>query len=224
MKPPISNEARGRLRELTAALETSAALITTALDRVPRKVLNPVHWKGAVGRERAIEKIISALPAAPELRVAGRAVWRFLQPTDTLPHLDGEKETAGFIMMSIIAGAKNRMVRCETFGCAFSNHSICRLLDRSNFRADPEEAMFTAHSALTWVNEEDGARLFDLKNAQMPAAGGVFLATPGRFGPTCSPLLIGRTWIGKDQLYRDQANDLQAWETLLELSLPRQPA
>jgi hypothetical protein len=121
--------------------------------------------------------------------------------------------------MAIIAGSlirrQQRIVRVQTFGAAYSCHSIGRLLDRSNFRADPEMAMFESHAALTHVPEDEGHQLFDLKNAQMPAAGGVFLASPGRFGPTASPLLIGRTWLSSDMLYHDQARDLVAWQKLL---------
>jgi hypothetical protein len=73
IRPEISAEAKGQVR-------------------VPRKVRNPIHWKGPVGRERAIAKIVHALPIQPELRTPQRAVWRFIAPVANLPTL-AEEET-----------------------------------------------------------------------------------------------------------------------------------
>jgi hypothetical protein len=212
-KQPISASARGRVRELVASLEISSARMTAALDRVPSAVLNPWTWKGKVGAERAIAKIVAALPIRPELRTPQRAVWRFLQPTVLLPS-EEEASRSGFLVMTVIASRK-RLVRCETFGAAFTSHSIGRLLDRSGFQSDPIEAMMSAHAALTRLDEDDGYQVFRLQGAFLPTAGGGFLAKPTQFGPEAAPLMLARTWLNADELHDDQSGTLKAWRELL---------
>jgi hypothetical protein len=70
-----------------------------------------------------------ALPVAPELSIPTKAVWRFIQPIAELPTAD-DPPKSGFVVMAIIAGTRNRLVRTETFGAGFTTHAICRLLDR----------------------------------------------------------------------------------------------
>ncbi|MGD0108481.1 MAG: hypothetical protein ABSC06_31240 [Rhodopila sp.] len=129
---------------------------------------------------------------------------------------DDDPPQAGFVIMGVvIAGNKNREVRIETFGMAATEHAVARLLDRSGFRADPVATMLEAHAALTEVDQDNGQRMFDLKNAQLPTATGAFLATPGRFGPDAAPLMVCRTWLPADQLFEDQAGTREAWRILL---------
>lgn len=216
IRSAISAEARGRVRELAASLDLSSARMAAALERVPAKVRNSANWKGKIGTERAVAKIVSAIPIPPELSCPSKAVWRYLQPVEQLPAADAEAPPrSGFIVMAIIAGNKNRLVRAETFGCGYTTHAICRLLDRSCFRVDPAVAMLEAHAALTWLDPADGSQVFDLRNAQLPAAGGAFLVSPGRFGPDGAPLAIARTWLSNDQLFPDQASTSAAWRELI---------
>ncbi|MGD0108721.1 MAG: hypothetical protein ABSC06_32490 [Rhodopila sp.] len=56
-RPPISAEARGRVRALAAELQIPAARMAAGLARLPAKTLNPWEWKGRVGAERAVAKM-----------------------------------------------------------------------------------------------------------------------------------------------------------------------
>jgi hypothetical protein len=129
-----------------------------------------------------------------------------------------EAARPGFVVMGLLTCPGGRPRAPETFGVAFTAHAIGRLLDRSGFRADPVAAMLEAHGALTHLDPEDGERIYDLQTTvELPAAGGAFLTTPGRFGPRETPLAIARTWVDGDQLHADQAGKLAKWRALLEL-------
>jgi hypothetical protein len=216
-RPPVSAEARGRTRAMCATLDATAARIASAIARLPPGGTNPACWKGRVGTARAIDKITRAMPVPPDLYDATMAVWRYLRPVPALPSADpDEPPRPGVVMMVVIAGRRGRLVRCETFGAAFTLHAVGRLLDRSGFQADPVAAMLEAHAALAAVPPQDGERLFDLRAAELPAAGGAFLASPGRFGPDAAPLAIARTWVAGSQTFPQQDRHLAAWRTLLD--------
>jgi hypothetical protein len=215
---PVSAEARGRVRLLWASLEADAARMEAAINRVPQKTRNPTTWKGRVGTERAIQRIVAAMPVAPELRGPQMVLWRYLAPVVALPTVDdadAEPTRPGFIVKAIIAGRRMRPCRPELFGAAFTVHAVGRLLDRSAFRADPTSAMLEAHAALAAVAPMDGDKLFDLDNLEMPAADGAFLATPCRIGPEESPLAVARTWVSTGQTHPQQDRHLAAWTEFL---------
>jgi hypothetical protein len=217
LRPPVSNEARGRLRPLLAALEAKAARIASAVARLPPGLKNEALLKGQVGSARAISKIVDAIPAAPDWREPTMALWRFLKPVPSLPSADpNEPPRPGVVVMAVIAKRRGRPIRCESFGVAFTAHALGRLLDRSGFQADPVTAMLQAHDALCQLPTEAGAALFDLDRAELPAAGGAFLSLPGRFGQAEAPIAVCRTWVAGDMLLGTQNITMARWRDLLD--------
>jgi hypothetical protein len=214
---PVSAEARGRTRAMCAALDATATRIGAGISRLPLRATNPACWKGPIGTARALDRIAGAMPVPPDLRGPAVAIWRYLAPVSTLPSMDpDETPKPGVVVMAVIARRRGRMVRCESFGAAYTLHAIGRLLDRSGFRADPIAAMMESHNALTVLPTHEGTQIFDLRNVELPAAGGAFLASPGRFGPDAAPLAIARTWVAGTMTFPQQDRHLEAWRELLE--------
>jgi hypothetical protein len=218
LRTPISSEARGRIRMLLGALEADAKHITTALGKLPLTVRNPSCWQGKIGAERAIEKLARALPIKPEIRNASGACWRFLQPVAELPGVaeqEGGSPRAGVVVTAILAARRGGLIRAQSFGAGFTVHALGRLLDRSNFKADPAAAMLESHAALAALDPAEGRRVFELPTIELPAWSGAFLASPARCADG-APIWLSLTWVAGSQTYPQQDRHLEAWRTLLE--------
>jgi hypothetical protein len=217
-RAPVSSEASGQLRMLLAGMEAGAAIITRAVAKIPSELFDGSRWKGRVGTARAIERICSAMPRAPDHRTDRVAIWRYLQPLVELPGADDDDQRrSGVMMFGIIAERKRRRRRIEPFGIAFTTHAIGRLIDRSNFTADPERAMFDSHDALMALPALEFDRAFNLPDIVLPAAGGMFLARSRRIGLNDAPLMVCNTWVHADQAFQTQQADLSAWATFMGL-------
>jgi hypothetical protein len=217
----VSNEARGIVRVLIAALTTDAERMTRAANKIPAEILNGSSWRGKVGAERAIERIVRGMPRPPDFRNPKLVMWLFLEPTSALPVALGGKEEparAGITMKALIAAHKKPGRRVSLFGFAASLHALHRCCDRSNFAVDPVKAMYSAHTALACLAPAEGAQIFELAKVVLPTPGGTFLATTTRVGIGQDPLCVAKTWIGADQTHQHQDADLSAWARLLGLT------
>jgi hypothetical protein len=215
----ISNEARGRVRALMAALEVDAAKMERAAARIPAQVLNGISWKGPIGSARAIQKIVAAMPRPPDLRGPRMVAWRFLSPVGALPTGEGaeaEPPRPGVVMKALVAAHRKPGRRVEPFGFAATLHALHRLCDRSGFAVDPAAAMYAAHDALMSLQTDEGPEVFALSGFPLPTMGGFFLCRPHSVGAGDSPLATGYTWVANDQAHSDQARDVGAWQRLMD--------
>ena len=199
---PITAEARGQLRLLRNALAARAQALAAASEAVPRDLLRSVKHKTSAGRDRAMAHILSLMPAAP-LRVEKRAaLWRMLVPEGDMIIV----RAVGFGVLGT-GGWSN-----EPFGLAYSAHALGRLLDRTNFMAEPSTAMIEGHDALLRLQPEEGYAAYALASLTLPACRGAFLVTPDP--QRDHPFATAATWLSPEQLWQDQENDLKAWNTL----------
>jgi hypothetical protein len=214
----ISNEARGRVRALVAALETDAQTLEAAFKTIPPKALRCDQWKGEIGSQRNIARITAAMPRAPDLRAKRMVAWRYLKPVDELPKPIGVDEPSrpGVVLHAIIFGHRMMPAFPRSFGLAATLHALGRCYDRSSFAVDPGEAMLQAQVALLNFATPEGTKLFGLRRITLPTEGGAFLATPCRVPHDDEPLAICRTWIALDQAHPDQEADLAQWGRFLE--------
>lgn len=165
--------------------------------------------------ERALDALVARMPLAPYARARRTLVWRFLQPIEALP--GALHAQPGVVMQAILVGALERPgLAVEPFGIAFAAHALGRLFDRGGPAVDPITAMLAAHDALVALGLIEGAQVYALPSVTLPAAGGAFLATPRRVGPTAAPLAVCRSWVSGDQLRTDQDATVAAWRGLLD--------
>jgi hypothetical protein len=123
-------------------------------------------------------------------------------------------------MQAILINARRSgRLSSEPFGASFTFHALGRLLDRSGFAADPIAAMFETHDALLVLPPPEGRKMYELQRVRRPAAGGAFLATIRHVGKGEAPLVVARTWLGRDQLRDDQAADISAWREMVEQTI-----
>jgi hypothetical protein len=214
---PISNEARGRVRQFLEMAGADAGKMAAAIKRIPLRQRDPRYWRGNSGARLAIQRIEGAMPRPPDLRRRYAAVWRFLQPVEALPAIPGAEAAPtrpGVVVMGIVAARRGLPCQPRTFGLGATFHGLGRAVERSGFRADLAASLFAAHSALLALDVTEGREVFNLPSVVLPGGGGTFLATPiaGR-----DPICICRTWLDVDQVHADQAADLSAWATLMGL-------
>ena len=218
----VSAEASGKLRLLTARLEVEARKIEQAADKVPRRLLRDLALKAEIGRARTLARILAAMPLRP-FHCDGRSVaFRYLKPLPAVPAAagaeaeapDGQPCVAVFAVLVNSAG-RPRMSR-EPFGACFTRHALGRLLDRSGMRADPVQAMLTAHDELAALGAQRGAETFGQRDFLLPCGGGCFSGRPRKIGSRQSPLFVARTWIDVDMTGADQSERLAEWHRLAD--------
>lgn len=206
---PISADAAGRVRVLLAQLSSEADRIEAAARQVPASLVRDIRKKFGRGADRALDEIIRNIPAQLIHRERRTAAWRFLRPAAEPGQIS--VQVAALLLNS--AGSPGLTV--QPFGLVISRHAIGRLLDRTQFRADPVRAILEAHDGLLALTPEEGERLFLLPTFQLPGASGAFLAASCGGGSTL-PMTVVRTWIDRNQLDVDQQRHTDAWARLLE--------
>ena len=199
---PVSAQARGQLRILRTALDSRAVALTEASERVPRDLLRSVKHKTTTGRDKAMAAILRMMPEAPLRTEKRAALWRTFVPQGEMIIV----RAVGFGVLGT-GGWTN-----EPFGLAYSAHALGRLLDRTNFMADPLTAMIEGHDALLSLQPEEGYAAYALASLTLPACLGAFLVTPDP--QRDHPFATAATWLSPEQLWQDQENDLKAWNTL----------
>ena len=201
---PISAQATGQLRLLWRTLAARSAALDAAAAGVPKEVLRGLRHKGAIGRDRALGRILRAIPANPFQQEFRTVLWRDLVP---------EPEAIRVDLLSVGFGT-GRFHR-QSFGLAVSRHALARLLDRSGFVEDPADAILSAHDCLLALTPEDGAAAFELKSLTLPTKHGAFLVTPkAPATDSTSPFSMASTWVFSGQTWADQDAEIAAWRTL----------
>jgi hypothetical protein len=110
------------------------------------------------------------------------ALWRLLRPRDGIfERTDGGTvSTTPYVVCSylLVGLSRGKAVRVEgPWGLAISTHALCRLLDRTAFRADPIAAMLEAHDMLLGASADCGTTVLTEREWAVPAGPGGFLAT-----------------------------------------------
>jgi hypothetical protein len=216
---PVSNEARGKVRALMADLEIDAATMIRAFSKIPTRTLNCPEWKGKVGAQRAINRIIAAMPRPPDLRLERTVIWRFLRPVAVVPHDPGSQDKVdrpGLEVVGIVAAHRARPARPSSFGLAVTTHACGRLIDRSTREIDVAAAIYESHDCLLALPGIEGEAIFNLKELILPASDGMFLANPFHIAAGNVPIAVARTWVSSDMAHKRQTADLSVWHRLLE--------
>jgi hypothetical protein len=209
----ITNEARGRLRILFAALAVDAAMIRRAVAAIPSAMALAAVRPG-VGSTAALNRVIGRLPCALLTRGRCMGVWRFLEPT-------GEPEPPAIMVMAVLLGAIRRpALAIEPFGLSFSHHALGRLSDQAGAAgaAYLSAAMLEAHDHLAVLQPADGEKLFSLGSLTVPGGPGAFLIQPRGRSTDGVPMAFAKTWLSADQLRSDQAHDVSAWSQFIAAS------
>ena len=203
MGTPISNSARGQLRQLWRSLRTDADLVIGVATSLPAPMVQAALRKG-VGASKAMGRILDRMP--PPIQCSPRqAVWRLLIPA-------GEDEPPSIAVQAILLGARNRPAICiEPFGLLVTRHALARIIDRSGGTVDPVAATIEAHNRLLALSPEDGEKLFQLQQLLLPAGPGVFLVSPRPRSGHEGPSAICKTWVSNDHLWDNQSRDVAAW-------------
>ena len=201
---PLSTQAIGQLRLLWRTLAARSASLDAAAARVPKDMLRGLRHKGPVGRERALSRILQAIPAKPFRQEFRTVLWRDLVP---------EHDSIRVDLLSVGFGT-GRFHR-QSFGIAYSHHALGRLLDRSAFAENPMTAMLAAHDCLLGLTPDEGYRTFELKTLTLPTSRGAFLVTP-RAPATDDecPFAMAKTWISTNQTGDDQDAEIAVWRKL----------
>lgn len=219
---PVSAQANGLLRGLWTKLAADAAKIEAAAAKISPSLLRDMQFKGAVGRDRALGRVLQHMkPAVPFFHTDRRALaYRYLKPCDEIPPAielpPGDADRQPGILMCVVmfnGGGPRKQVR--HFGACWSFHSLARVLDRSGFAACPIEEMVSGHDSLALLGPGDGQRVFEIERVAVPSTHGAFLASPRRVGADRSPLWVARTWLHADQLGADQDQAVAAWRKLV---------
>ena len=214
MKPPrdpISTQARGQLRQLWIELSADADRIEAAGRRVPATLARDARRKFGRGADRAMAAIERSIPVAamPRARYRRGAGWRFLRP------LAGSDRPGVAVMLLTLNGEARPGFHVQPFGLTGSLHALGRLLDRTNFRGDPAQALLAAHDRLLDLAPAEGFRLFNLERFLVPAGPGAFLMRTSSVD-TEEPMAVAATWVADDQLFTDQQQDANAWARLTQ--------
>jgi hypothetical protein len=203
MRPPISAEAKGRLRQMWADLSAEAALVQQAVQNVPPAMSAAAVRKG-VGSTSAMMRVKTHIPLPMLTHARQRCVWRFLQPNPEKPR--------SIMTKAVLLGAAGRQpLVIEDFGLLVAHHAIARLYDETAGRADLVAAVLEAHDYLCTLPPIEGERVFSLRNIVLPAGPGAFLVEPRARDENGAPLAVAKTWISSDQLHAAQARDIVAW-------------
>jgi len=212
---PVSAEARGKVRQLVAQLETSSAVLETAARRVPRQLLDG-SWKGRTGSARGIEKLCRLMPRPPDHVGFTIAIWRWLRPYDAIPGAEAEAPQACLAVRALVGARRRPSGGPEFFGLCVTTHAVGRFFDRTAFAFDAGAALFSAHNALLALDRDEGSTVFGAENVVLPAGPGYFLAKPAIVGKQQSPIQVARTWLHVDQGKAAHVTDAQAWSALVQ--------
>jgi hypothetical protein len=212
---PVSSEARGRVRQFLAEVARDAEELERRVAKIPLSMFNGAAWKGAVGSRRGIDRLCDRMPRPPDFRHDRRVFWRYLAPLDAIPGDDAARQQAGISVKAIIAMHRRPAQRGELFGAIVTAHAMARALDRSAFTLDLWTAIFDAHNALLSVERDEGRAVFAVDQVELPTEHGFFVARPRIVGPADSPVMIGRTWLNRDQAAHRQISNADAWRALM---------
>ena len=205
-RPPLSAEARGRLRVLWAQLEVDADRIEAAARRVPPALARDARRAFGRRADAALAHIVDSIPVLPIARDRRTAAWRYMRPV-------GDARRSAVRVMALLLNAHGLPgLSMQAFGLEVSRHALGRLLDRSQFRADPVRAVLEAHASLLNLTPAEGDRLFSLPAFPLPAERGAFLVSLN--GAEDRPMALARTWIDGDQLFDDQQKHIDNWSIL----------
>jgi hypothetical protein len=217
---PASREAIGQVRRLRERLNTEAARLVAAAAKLPEAWVAAVAFKGNAGSDRAWARILGAMPSPPIAmdRQRRTALWRLLRPSDSLFNRTdgGTAPITPYVVCSylLVGLSRGKAVREEgPWGLATSTHALCRLLDRTGFRADPVAAMVEAHDTLLSASAECGRTVLAEREWAVPAGPGGFIATVrGVKLPPDDAIILAcaGTWVSKDQLFDNQLAQVAA--------------
>ena len=202
---PVSAEASGRLRLLWTAIAADAARVEAAVRAVPPALASDVSGAFNKRARQSLDRIVALIPAELVFRAKREAAWRYLRPAPA-------GDLAEIVVMGAFLGASGPpRFTTNSFGLSATRHALGRLLDRSGMAADPAKAVLQAHAALLALTPSEGEAAFALPDITLPAAGGVFLASPRRDGVRA----VCRTWLGAGQLWDEQEAAAAKWAELV---------
>ena len=149
---PVSAQAIGQVRLLRRRLADTAARLEAAAGSVPRAVVHRATFRSHRLAAPDWARILAAMPAPYRRDHAGRlAQWRLLRPAGRLLEVgDTLGGDTAVLVKSLTFGRVNGAAGLveHPWGLAFTDHALCRLLERSGYAADPEAVMHEAHEAL----------------------------------------------------------------------------
>lgn len=157
-RTPISAQARGYLRELWVDLDTAADHLEAIARRIPPALADDVRGGFGKRADRAMGAIGRAIPYPPTYKVRRAAAWRFIRPARNTDR------SALVVTGLMLNAAAAQGLTITPFGLTVSHHAVARLLDRTQFRADPTRAVLEAHDALLALRPDEGRRLFALRH------------------------------------------------------------
>ena len=180
---------------------------------MPRKLRDDVRRKFNRGSDRALDQIVHAIPVPIVWREGRQALWRYLAPAP------GDRPGIAVRALTFDATELPGLHTSE-FALIATHHALGRLTDRSNFTADPVQAVLQAHDALLALDPDEGTRLFALGEFLLPAHKGAFLLSSSPSNENSAPMSTAWTWVSDDMLYADQARYSTMWAQLIDAPGP----
>ena len=213
---PVSAQAVGQVRLLRRRLAEAMTRMGMAAESVPHAVVFRAAFRSHRLAAPEWARILAAMPPPYRRDHAGRlAQWRLLRPAGRLLEVgDTLGGDTAVLVKSLTFGRVNGAAGLveHPWGLAFTDHALCRLLERSGYTADPEGAMQEAHDLLLAAPGDLAAVLEAEVRWAIPAGPGAFLATLRRTndGEPDLVVLTADTWVSVDQLRPEQEAQVAA--------------
>ena len=212
---PMSTEALAATRRLMTGIEADALAVEQAFAQIPVALLDGARWKGDVGSQRGIDRLIKAAPREPDYRGRRVVAWRYAAVLPAVPGDDGRPVQRCVVIKGVIAQHKKSYRPPSLFGIAFTAHAISRLYQRAGLNIDAMAALFEGHSALATLNANEGEAVYALSEVVLPAGAGFFIGKGRIVGKERSPLLVARTWIANEMETGRRISLAESWRALL---------